>query len=85
MTYMKVSEAAEKWGITARRVRVLCEQGRIAGVERKGNLNIKFADRRKYYDAFDEFAKNGSSEAMTVLVGEAVVSRLREMLDAIKS
>lgn len=48
-------------------------------------INIKFADRRKYYDAFDEYAKNGSSEAMTVLVGEAVVSRLREMLDAIKS
>ena len=44
-------------------------------------INIKFADRRKYYDAFDEYAKNGSSEAMTVLVGEAVVSRLREMLD----
>ncbi len=48
-------------------------------------INIKFADRRKYYDAFDEYAKNGSSEAMTVLVGEAVVSRLREMLDTIKS
>lgn len=48
-------------------------------------INIKFADRRKYYDAFDEYANNGSSEAMTVLVGEAVVSRLREMLDAIKS
>ena len=44
-------------------------------------INIKFADRRKYYDAFDEYAKNGSSEAMTVLVGEAVVSRLRDMLD----
>ena len=46
-------------------------------------INIKFADRRKYYDAFDEYAKSGSSEAMTVLVGEAVVSRLREMLDII--
>jgi len=48
-------------------------------------INIKFADRRRYYDAFDEYAKNGSSEAMAVLVGEAVVSRLREMLDTIKS
>lgn len=47
-------------------------------------INIKFADRRKYYDAFDEYAKSGSSEAMTVLVGEAVVARLREMLGAIK-
>ena len=40
MKYIKVSEAAEKWGISARRVRLLCEQGRIAGVERKGNLYI---------------------------------------------
>ena len=48
-------------------------------------INIKFADRRKYYDAFDDYAKNGSSESMVRLVGEAVVSRLREMLDSIKS
>lgn len=48
-------------------------------------INIKFADRRKYYDAFDDYAKTGSSESMVKLVGEAVVSRLREMLDSIKS
>ena len=48
-------------------------------------INIKFADRRKYYDAFDDYAKTGSSESMVRLVGEAVVSRLREMLDSIKS
>ena len=47
-------------------------------------INIKFADRKKYYDAFDEYSKTGSSEAMTKLVGEAVVSRLREMIDMIK-
>lgn len=28
---------AEKWGISERRVRVLCEQGRIYGVKKKGN------------------------------------------------
>ena len=38
MFYIKVSEAAVKWGISARRVRELCSQGRIAGVVRKGNL-----------------------------------------------
>lgn len=47
-------------------------------------INIKFADRRKYYDAFDEYSRTGSSEAMTKLVGEAVISRLREMIDIIK-
>ena len=47
-------------------------------------INIKFADRRKYYDAFDEYSRTGSSEAMTKLVGEAVISRLREMIEIIK-
>lgn len=47
-------------------------------------INIKFADRKKYYDAFDEYSRTGSSEAMTKLVGEAVISRLREMIDMIK-
>ena len=48
-------------------------------------INIKFDDRRKYYDAFDDYAKTGSADSMIKLVGEAVVSRLREMLDTIKS
>ena len=47
-------------------------------------INIKFADRRKYYDAFDEYSRTGSSEAMTKLVGEAVISRLREMIEILK-
>ena len=47
-------------------------------------INIKFADRRKYYDAFDEYSKTGSSDAMIKLVGEAVISRLREMIEMIQ-
>lgn len=47
-------------------------------------INIKFADRRKYYDAFDEYSRTGSTETMTKLVGEAVISRLREMIEIIK-
>lgn len=38
MNYIKVSEAAEKWGISARRVRILCAEGKIEGVIRKGKL-----------------------------------------------
>lgn len=38
MEYIKVSEAAARWGISARRVRILCAEGRIGGVIRKGNL-----------------------------------------------
>ena len=47
-------------------------------------INIKFADRKKYYDTFDEYSKTGSTEAMINLVGEAVISRLREMIEMIK-
>jgi len=36
--YIKVSKAAEKWGISPRRVRVLCAEGKIDGVIRKGKL-----------------------------------------------
>ena len=36
--YIKASKAAEKWGISARRVRVLCAEGKIDGVIRKGKL-----------------------------------------------
>ena len=38
MDYIKVSKAAEKWGLSTRRVRVLCAEGKIPGVIRKGNL-----------------------------------------------
>lgn len=51
MEYMKVSEAAAKWGISTRRVRVLCAEGRIAGVARKGNLYMIPADALRPTDA----------------------------------
>lgn len=36
MEYISAKEAAVKWGISERRVQVLCEQGRIEGVQRLG-------------------------------------------------
>jgi Fic family protein len=38
VNYIKVSQAADKWGISARRVRVLCAENKIAGVIRRGKL-----------------------------------------------
>ncbi len=37
MNYITVKEAAEKWGVTARRVQTLCSQNRIEGAVRFGN------------------------------------------------
>ena len=34
--YMTVKEAAEKWGISDRRIRVLCSEGKIAGAFQEG-------------------------------------------------
>ena len=34
--YMSVKQAAEKWGISDRRVRILCSEGKIPGVIREG-------------------------------------------------
>lgn len=36
MEYITAKEAAGKWGISQRRVQVLCEQGRIQGAFRLG-------------------------------------------------
>ena len=38
MEYIKVSQAAQKWGLSPRRVRLLCAQNRIDGVVKKGKL-----------------------------------------------
>ncbi len=36
MEYITAKEAAKKWNISQRRVQILCEQGRVAGVVRLG-------------------------------------------------
>lgn len=46
-------------------------------------IDIKFADRRRYYDAFDAYFRDGSPDAMVHLIGGYVEARLREYLDII--
>jgi len=36
MDFMTTKQAAELWGISQRRVSILCEQGRIDGVKKAG-------------------------------------------------
>ena len=53
MDYISIAEAAEKWGITRRRVQALCSQNRIPGLTKFGKSwaipkdAVKPADRRK--------------------------------------
>ncbi len=51
MTYLGVKEIAEQWGISDRRVRILCEQGRIDGVIRQGRSFRIPSDAVKPVDA----------------------------------
>ena len=50
--FMSTKEAAEKWGISDRRVRVLCSEGKIPGAYQEGREwkiprdAVKPADRR---------------------------------------
>ena len=50
MEYINVKQAAEKWGLSDRRVRVLCEQGRIAGARKEGRSYLIPSDALKPAD-----------------------------------
>lgn len=73
MEYIKVSKAAEKWGISTRRVRVLCAEGKIPGVVRKGNLYMIPENAQKPLD--------GRRSRAGVL---ADIEQKRERLDAMR-
>lgn len=53
MEYIKVADAAKKWGLSDRRVRVLCQEGKIEGVTKTGGIYlipdyaVKPADNRR--------------------------------------
>lgn len=50
MDYMTVKQASEQWGISDRRVRLLCAQGRIDGVVQKGRSYLIPVDTLKPID-----------------------------------
>ena len=49
--FMTITQAAEKWGITVRRVQVLCAENRVDGAFRVGKAWIIPADAKKPADA----------------------------------
>jgi hypothetical protein len=50
MDYITAQEAADKWGITRRRVQVLCVQNRIEGAKKMANLWLIPKDAEKPCD-----------------------------------
>lgn len=51
MDYISIAGAAKKWGITCRRVQVLCAQGRIPGLTKFGKSWAIPKDAEKPIDA----------------------------------
>lgn len=51
MKYLSIRETAGKWGVTARRIQVLCSDKRIPGAFRIGNMWAIPADAEKPKDA----------------------------------
>ena len=45
--YITLKEAAEKWGISERRIRILCTDGRIEGATKMGPMWVIPADSFK--------------------------------------
>ena len=43
-------------------------------------INIKFIDRKNYYDAFNEFDKNGAAAIMEEIVGKALTNSYHKRL-----
>lgn len=50
MEYMSCSEAAKKWGISERRVQILCRENRIPGVSKLGYMWLIPKDAEKPFD-----------------------------------
>ena len=61
--FMTVKEAAEKWSISDRRVRILCAEGKIPGAYQQGRawkipapeLNDRMQSYRAYYDEINVY------------------------------
>jgi hypothetical protein len=50
MEYLTTTEMATKWNISSRRIGILCTEGRIDGVIKKGKMWLIPADAKKPED-----------------------------------
>lgn len=66
MEYFKVKQVAEQWGLSDRRVRVLCEQGKIEGVIKEGRSYLIPSGAIKPIDGRSLRGKNMSQEFATL-------------------
>ena len=78
MEYMKVTQAAQLWGISDRRVRILCQQGKIEGVIKNGRSYLIPADAVKPVDGRKLRHKEVPEQYLAIF---SRIDALKEQLD----
>lgn len=72
MEFMSAREAADKWGISQRRVAILCAENRIENATMVGNMWIIPATAEKPLDARSvRYAKSDETKVKPFLNGQA--------------
>ena len=64
MDYMTLKEAAEKWGISERRVQILCSENRIPGVSKLGYMWLIPKNAEKPIDGRTKRGKEQKNEIL---------------------
>lgn len=68
MFYLSAAEVAEKWGITRKRIQVLCKEGRIDGAQRVGNAWMIPENAVKPLDARKKISDNSVEPTCAVSI-----------------
>ena len=64
MEYMSAPQAAEKWGISERRVQILCSESRIPGVSKLGYMWLIPKNAEKPIDGRTKRGKEQKNEIL---------------------
>jgi Uncharacterized conserved protein len=48
-------------------------------------VNVKFSDRKKYYEAFDTYFRNDDVSAMAELIGNNLLERINEYINILSN
>lgn len=66
---MKVKQAAQRWGISDRKIRVLCAESKIFGVYREGKVGHKEA-----FDLVSELIRDNVS------ISESIIKQIHDLV-----
>ena len=58
MEWITAKEAGKLWGITTRRVQILCDKGKVSGAQRLGNMWVIPRGAPKPVDGRTKVARN---------------------------